>query len=75
MKIKKRLQESVIELVDVGESNVCGHSKERVVNACNEVCVEMRRRRRKENTWWWNKEVNKAISRKKMEGLHGKGRE
>ena len=36
--IWKRLEEKVIKLVNVGLSNLCGHFKDGVLKACDEVC-------------------------------------
>ena len=41
------------------------HFKDRVLEACDEVCGTKRGRRSKGNTWWWNEEVKEAVSRKK----------
>ena len=43
----KRFQEKVIKLVDVGVPNLCGHFKNAVLEACDEVCGKKRVRRRK----------------------------
>ena len=36
--IRKRFEENVIELVHLGTSNVWGHFKDGVLDACDEVC-------------------------------------
>ena len=41
------------------------HFKDWVLNACDEVCGKKRWRRDKGDTRWSNKEVKKAVSRKK----------
>ena len=53
VKTRKRFKEKVIELVDVGAPNLCGHFNDGILKACDEVC-EMRR---KGNTCCWNEEV------------------
>ena len=59
--IMKQFEEKVIELVDVGEPNLWGHFKDRVLKACDEVCGKKRGRRSKGDTWQWNEEVKDAI--------------
>ena len=58
--IRKRMEEKVTELDDVGAPNLWGHIKDRVLMACDEVCVKKRERRRKGYTLWWNEEVMEA---------------
>ena len=41
-----------------------GFVKDRVLEACDEVCGKKRGRRSKGDTWWWNKEVKEEVSRK-----------
>ena len=65
MKIRKRLEEKVIKLVDVGSPNLWGHFKDGVLKACDEVCGKKRGSRNKGDTWWWNEGVKEAVSRKK----------
>ena len=65
VKIRKRFAEKVTKLVDVGAPNLCGHFKDGVLEACDEVCGKKRGRRSKGDTWSWNEEVNEAVSRKK----------
>ena len=65
VKIRKRLEEEVIKLVDIGEPNLLGHFKDGILKACDEVCGNKRGRRSKGDTRWWNDEVKKAASRKK----------
>ena len=60
-KIRKRFEEKVIELVDVGTPNLWGHFKDGVLEACDEVCGKKRERWIKEDTWWCNEEV-KALN-------------
>ena len=55
----------VIELVDVGVSNLWGQYKDGVLTECDEVC-EKKRRRSKGDTWWWNEEVKETTSRNKV---------
>ena len=65
VKIRKRFEENVIELVYVGVPNLCGHFKDGVLKACDEVSRKKRGRKSKGDTWWWNEEVKKVVSRKK----------
>ena len=65
VKIRKRFEEKVIELVDVGTSHLFRHFMDGVIKACDEVCGKKRGRRNKGDGWWWNKEVMEAVSRKK----------
>ena len=52
----------VIELVDIGVSNLWGYFKDVVLMACDEVCGKKRSRRSKGDRWWLNEEVKKAMS-------------
>ena len=63
LKIRKRLEEKVIELVDIVAPNLLGHFKDGILKACDEECGKKRGRRSKGDTWWWNEEVE-AVSRK-----------
>ena len=65
MKIRKRYEEKVIKLVDVGAPNLWGVFKNGVSKACDEVCGKKRGRKNTGNTWWWNEEEKDAVSRKK----------
>ena len=38
VKIRKRFDEKVTKLVDVGASNLWGHFKDGILGACDEVC-------------------------------------
>ena len=38
VKIKKRFEEKVTELVDVGAPNLWGHFNDGVIKVCDEVC-------------------------------------
>ena len=62
VKTRKRFEEKVIKLVDVGASNLWGHFTDRVLRACDEVCGKKKGRRSKGDTWWWNEEVKEAVS-------------
>ena len=42
VKIRKRFEEKVTELVDVGAPNLWGHFKYWVLKACDEVCGRRR---------------------------------
>ena len=64
VKIRKRFEEKVTELVDVGAPNLWGHFKDGVLKACDEVCGRRRGRRSKEIIWWWNRVVKEVVSRK-----------
>ena len=61
LKIRKRLVEKVVKLVDVGAPDLCGYFKDGILKAC----VKKRWKRSKGDTWWWNKEVKEEVSRKK----------
>ena len=37
--MRKRFEEKVMTLVDVGVPNLCGHFKDGILKACGEVCV------------------------------------
>ena len=65
VKIRKRFEEKVIKLVDVGALYLWGHFKDGVLKACAEVCRKKRWRINKGDTWWWSEEVKEAVSRKK----------
>ena len=65
VKIRKQLEEKVIELVDVAAPNLWGHFKDEVLKACDKVCWEKRGRRSKGDICWWNEEAKEAVSRKK----------
>ena len=65
VKIRKRFEENVIELVDVGAQNLWGHFKDGVLKSCDDVCGKKRGSRGKGDTWWWNEKVKEAVSRKK----------
>ena len=64
VKIRNRLEEEVIKLVDVGASNLLGHFKDGILKGCDEVCRK-KRERSKGDTWWWKGEVKETVSRKK----------
>ena len=64
VKIRKRFEENVIELVDIGTPNLGVHFKDRVLKVCDELCGKKRTRKSKGDTWWWNEEVKETISRK-----------
>ena len=42
VKIRKRFEEKVTKLVDVGVPNLWGHLKDGVLKACDEVCGKKR---------------------------------
>ena len=65
VKIRKRFQEKVTKLIDVGAPNLWGHIKDGVLKACDEVCGKKRWRRSKGDTWWWNEDVKEPVTRKK----------
>ena len=65
MKIRKRFEEKVTELVDVGAPHLWGHYKNGVLKACDEVCWNKRGGGRKRDTWLGNEEVKEAVSIKK----------
>ena len=52
VKIRKRFDEKVIELVYAGTPNLWGHFKDGILKACDEVCGKNRGRRSKEEKWW-----------------------
>ena len=53
VKIRKCFEEKVTKLVDIGAPNLCGHFKDGVLKACDEVCGKKRWRRSKVDAWWW----------------------
>ena len=57
VEIRKRFEEKVTKLVDVGEPYLWGHFKHGVLKACDEVCGKKTERRSKGDTWWWKEEV------------------
>ena len=65
VKIRKRFEEKVTKLVDVGAPNLWGHFKDGVLKACDEVGGKKRGRRSKGDTWWWKEEVKETVSTKK----------
>ena len=65
VKIRKRFEEKVTKLVDVGALNLWGRFKDGILMACDEVCGKKRGRRSKGDTWWLNEDVWEAVSRKK----------
>ena len=64
MKIRKRFEEKVTELVDVEAPNLWRHFKDGVLMACDEVCGKKRGSISKGDTWRLNVEVKEAVSRK-----------
>ena len=64
-KIRKRFEEKVNKLVDVGAPNMWGHFKDGGLKSCDEVRGKKMGRRSKGDVWWWNEEVKEAVSRKK----------
>ena len=65
--MKRRFEERVGELVNVGTLDIWKCLKESVLKACDEVCGKKKGRRDRGNTWWWNEDVKDAIARKKDE--------
>ena len=64
-KDRMRLEEKVIELVDVGVQNLWVHSKNEILRECYDVCGKKRgKRKSKGDTWYWNDDME-AITRKK----------
>ena len=35
--------------------NLLGHSKDRILMVCDELCGKKTGRRSKQDTWWWNR--------------------
>ena len=60
MKIRKRFEEKITELVDVGAPNLCCNSMDGYLKACDKKMGRIS----KGDTWWWNEEVKEAASRK-----------
>ena len=71
VKIRKRFEENVTELVDVGAPNLWEDFKDGVSMLCDEVCGKKRGRRSKRDTWWRNEGVKEAFSRKKERSTQG----
>ena len=44
---------------------MCGHFKDEVLKACDEVCGKKTGRKSEGDTWWWNEEVKESAKRKK----------
>ena len=65
VKIRKKFEENVIELVDVGAPILWRHFKDGVLEACDEVCGKKMGMRNNGDSWWWNEEVKEAVSKKK----------
>ena len=65
VKIRKRFEEKIIKLVDVGAPNLWGRFKDGGLEPCDEVRGKKMGRRSKGDVWWWNEEVKEAVSRKK----------
>ena len=63
--IRKRFQENVAKLVDVGVPNLWVHFKDWVLEACDEMCWKKKGRKSNGDMWWWNEEVKEAVYRKK----------
>ena len=64
VKIRMRVEEKIIKLVNVGVPNLWGHFTDGILRVCDEVCWQKRGTRSKGGTWWWNEEVMEAVSRK-----------
>ena len=64
VKIMKRFEENVTELLDVGAPILWRHIKDGALVACDDVCWE-NRGGSKGDTWWWNEEVKEVVTRKK----------
>ena len=65
VKIGKRFEEEVIELVDVEAPHLWGHFKDGVLEACDEVCGKKKGRKIIGDAWWWNVDVKETVSRNK----------
>ena len=62
VKIRRRLEEKVTKLVDVGSPNLWGNFKDGASKVCDEVCGKKRGRRSKGDTWWWTEELKEPVS-------------
>ena len=65
MKIRKRLEEKVIELFNVGVPKLWEHFSDWVLMACDEVIGMKRGRRSRRDTWWRDEEMKETILRMK----------
>ena len=57
-RIRKQFKEKVIELVDVGVPNLCGHFDDADFMTCDLVCGKKRDRKSNGGTWWLNEGVS-----------------
>ena len=62
--MKTKFQERVGELVDA--PNLWNTFKNKMLQACDEVCGKKKGRKNHGDTWWWNEEVKEAIQQKKV---------
>ena len=62
-KIMKLFVKKVVELVDIGEPNLCGQFKDAILRACDRVNGK-KKSRSKRDAWWCNEEVKEAKSRR-----------
>ena len=67
VKIRKRFDEKVTELVDVGAPNLWGHFMNGVLESGDEVCWKIFGRKSKGDSCWWNEDVKEVVSGKKEE--------
>ena len=65
MEIRKRSEQKVIKLVEVGVLFLWGHFGDGILKACDKLCWKKRVGRSKEDTWRWSEEVKEAASRTK----------
>ena len=61
VKIRKRNNEKVTKLVDVGAPSLWGHHQHGVIDAGDELCGKKQGRRSKGDTWCWNEELKEAV--------------
>ena len=61
MEIRKRFEEKVIKLVDVGVPYLWGDSKDGGLKTCDRVYWKNMGSSSEGDTWWWNEEVKKAV--------------
>jgi len=68
--MRRRFEERVGELVNVGTPDLWKCFKESVLKACDEVCGKKKGRRDRGDMWWWNEKVKDAIARKTERSMH-----
>ena len=63
--IKQKFEEREVELVGADSMDLWVSYKNKVLQACDELCGKTKASGSRENTWWWNEQAKDAIDRKK----------